>query len=418
MKLYVESDRALIRSAASSTRYVRVSFTAPEVQRRGERLPVNIALVLDRSGSMSGGKLELARQAAERALALLHSDDRFAVVVYDDRVDVVTPSSPATATARARAADRLRGIEPRGSTDLCSGWLNGCEQVGRKVSEESIGRCLLLTDGLANRGITDRGELTRHAGELRARGVATSTFGVGDDFDERLLQGMAEAGAGNSYYLRDAEQISEFLESEIGEALEVVARGAALVVHLPEGASAQPLGRQRARQSGRTLRVELEDLVSGQAVELVLAIRFPKGRVGNQVDALFALEDRDGVLAATESRLSWTWAPHAENDRQPRTLAVDRVVARFYAARARAEAVDLNRDGDLEGARRVLRATAKRIRSYAGSDRELLELVHELERDSERYSETVLPAPYLKEAAYLNFAVARSRTPDGKARRG
>ncbi|CAN5882001.1 hypothetical protein BH24GEM1_BH24GEM1_09590 [soil metagenome] len=418
MRLHVESDRVLIRSAASSKRYVRVSFTAPEAPRSGTRLPVNVALVLDRSGSMSGGKLDLAREAAERALAQLKSDDRFAVVVYDDRVDLVTPSSMATPAARSRAADRLRSIEPRGSTDLCSGWLAGCEQVGREMNSASIGRCLLLTDGLANHGITDHSELTRYAGELRGRGVATSTFGVGEDFDERLLQAMAEAGGGNSYYLRDAERISEFLESEIGEALEVVARGVSLVVHLPDGASAKPLGRQRARQSGRTLRIDLDDLVSGQEVELAVAIRFPSGRDGNRVDALFTVEDRDGALDATEERQSWTYAPHLENDRQPRVVAVDRVVARFHAARARSEAVNRNRDGDLEGARRVLRTTAERIRGYAGEDRELLDLVSELERDSERYSETVLPAPYLKEAAYLNFAVARSRAPDGKARRG
>ena len=417
MKLHIESDRTLIRSASSSTRYVRVSFTAPDARRHERRLPINVALVLDRSGSMAGGKLDLARQAAERALALLHADDRFAVVVYDDRVEVVTPSATATGEARARAADLLHGIEPRGSTDLGSGWLNGCEQVGRGVSEESIGRCLLLTDGLANRGITDRGELSHHAAELRARGVATSTFGVGDDFDERLLQAMAEAGGGNSYYLRDATRISEFLESEIGEALEVVARDAALVVELPQGATAKPLGRQRARQTGRTLRVELEHLVSGQELELVLALRFPTGADGGSVSARFVLEDREGVLDAAPEHLSWTYASHAENDRQRRTIAVDRVVARLYAARARADALDLNRDGDLEGARRVLRATAKRIRSYAGEDRELLDLAKRLEHDSERYSETVLSAPLAKEAAYLNFAVARSRAPDGKARR-
>jgi hypothetical protein len=99
-------------------------------------------------------------------------------------------------------------------------------------------------------------------------------------------------------------------------------------------------------------------------------------------------------------------------------VTVDRVVARFYAARARAEAVDRNREGDLKGARRVLRATADRIRSYAGKDRELLDLARDLEQESERYSAMVLSAPELKEAAYLNFAVARSRAVDGKARRG
>jgi Ca-activated chloride channel family protein len=418
MRLHVESDRTLIRSAASSTRYVRVSFTAPEAPRRKDRLPVNVALVLDRSGSMSGGKLDLARQAAERALALLGAGDRFAVVVYDDQVDVVTRSSKASAAALDRAAERLRGIEPRGATDLCSGWLTGCEQVGREIDRESIGRCLLLTDGLANHGITDHAELVRRAGELRAGGVVTSTFGVGADFDERLLQAMAEAGGGNPYYLPDAARISEYLESEIGEALEVVARGVAVVLHLPEGASAESLGRQRARQTGRTVRIELEDLVSGQQVELPVAIRFPEGRDGEQVDALFTLDDRDRVLDAAEERLSWSYAPHRENDGQRRRVAVDRLVARFYAARARAEAVDRNRDADLKGARRVLRATADRIRSYAGEDRELLDLARDLERESERYSAMVLSAPELKDAAYLNFAVARSRTIDGKARRG
>ena len=417
MRVYAESDRTLIRSAASSARYVRVSFTAPEARHRAERLPVNVALVLDRSGSMSGGKLDLARQAAERALALLTGDDRFAVVVYDDRVNVVTSSEKATKAARERAVDRLRGIEPRGSTDLCSGWLTGCEQVGRELDRESIARCLLLTDGLANHGVTDRSELARHAAELRARGVATSTFGVGADFDERLLQALAEAGGGNSYYLKNAENIPEFLASEIGEALEVVARDATLLVRLPEGASARPLGRQRFRQSGGTLRIELDDLVSGQEVELALAIRFPKRRDGERLDATFLVEDRDGALDSTEERLSWTYAPHRDNDEQPRVVAVDRVVARFYAARARAEAVDRNREGDLEGARKVLRATARRIRSYAGKDRELIDLARELEHDAERYSEVVLSAPELKAAAYLNYAVARSRAADGKARR-
>ena len=417
MKLHAESDRALIRSAATSTRYVRVAFTAPEAQRRQTRLPVNVALVLDRSGSMGGGKLDLVREAAQAALALLNSDDRFAVVVYDDRVDVVTASEPATAKARSRAADRLRGIEPRGSTDLCAGWLTGCEQVGREIDHDSVGRCLLLTDGLANHGVTSHAELSRHAGELRSRGVATSTFGVGDDFDERLLQAMAEAGGGNAYYLRDAEQIAEFLESEIGEALEVVARGATLVVHLPDGASARPLGRRRARQEGRTLRIELDDLVSGQEVELVVAIQFPAGKDGGRADAVFSVADRDGTLDTADEALSWTHASHRENDHQRRVVAVDRVVARFYGAQARTEAVNRNRDGDLEGARKVLLATAERIRSYAGRDPELLDLARELERESEHYSETVLPASALKEAAYVNFAVGRSRAADGKARR-
>ena len=145
----------------------------------------------------------------------------------------------------------------------------------------------------------------------------------------------------------------------------------------------------------RVMIVEDQALLAME-LELVLALRFPTGADGGSVSARFVLEDREGVLDAAPEHPSWTYASHAENDRQRRTIAVDRVVARLYAARARADALDLNRDGDLEGARRVLRATAKRIRSYAGEDRELLDLAKRLEHDSERYSETVLSAPTSK----------------------
>ncbi|HET6578982.1 MAG TPA: VWA domain-containing protein, partial [Gemmatimonadales bacterium] len=222
MRLHAQYDRSLIRAGASSTRYVRISFTAPESRSSGARLPVNVALVLDRSGSMGGQKIALARSAAQQALALLGSDDRFSVVVYDNVVDLIVESTSAAAAARRRATDALASIEARGSTDLCGGWLRGCEQVGLALNDGTVGRCLLLTDGLANHGITDHGELLRHAAELRARGVATSTFGVGADFDERLLRDIARRSGGHFYFLEHPQQIPDYLASEMGETLEIV----------------------------------------------------------------------------------------------------------------------------------------------------------------------------------------------------
>ena len=115
-------------------------------------------------------------------------------------------------------------------TDLSDGRLAGREQVAAALAKEGVGRCLLLTDGQANRGTTDRDELVAHARELAARGVATTTLGVGRDFDEVLLEAMASAGAGNFYYMESGVQIPDFLASEVGEALEVVAREAQLEV--------------------------------------------------------------------------------------------------------------------------------------------------------------------------------------------
>ena len=114
----------------------------------------------------------------------------------------------------------LRTLHAGGWTDLGAGWLSGCAQVGEATADSALGRCLLLTDGLANHGITDPDELVRHAAELRRRGVTTSTLGVGHDFDESLLRRLAKAAGGHFYYASSAAQIPTMVEAEVGEALD------------------------------------------------------------------------------------------------------------------------------------------------------------------------------------------------------
>jgi Ca-activated chloride channel homolog len=420
VKLDLQTDRTLIRAAARSTRYLAASFIAPAAARRDMRPPVNVALVLDRSGSMAGEKIALARRAVEQALRLLQSRDRFSLVVYDDVVDVLVESTPATADSKARALGLLEKIEARSATDLSGGWLRGCEQVALHAREDWVNRCLLLTDGLANRGITDRGELTRHAAALRERGVHTSTFGVGADFDERLLRDMASAAGGHFYFIEFPAQIPDLLTSELGEALEVVMRGAVLEVVLPSGARAESLHRYRVRrrEDSNELRVELGDLVSEQEVSVVVKLEFPTGESGAQTGVIVSFTDREGGVFAPSEALRWTWAGHAENDEQPRNRVVDRQVAALYAARARAEATECNRAGDYERARHVLSATAKRIRSYAGNDPELNRIADELLREQEEVYSVPMAPMQLKSTFFAAQAMMEHRSPSGQARRG
>jgi Ca-activated chloride channel family protein len=378
---------------------------------------VNVAIVLDRSGSMGGRKFELARDAAMQAIRLLQPADRFALVIYDNEIDVLAESAHATADAKRRAFERLAQVGARGSTDLGGGWLTGAEQIRRTLEGQAIGRCLLLTDGLANQGITDRGELIRGAGALRENGVSTSTFGVGEDFDERLLRGMAEASAGNFYFIEAPEQIPDLLASELGETLEIVARDAVLEVTLGPGMSAEPLNRYRAEREANRLRVHLGHLVSNQEMEVVVKLGFTKGAEGQERWAGFTVRDPAGTVTAVPAELRWAYADHEANDAQPRDRDVDVAVATLYAGRARDEALDRNREGDRDGARRVLRATARKIRSYAGSDRRLLAIAERLETEAEEYGERALSAMQLKQAVFDNYVAASSRSPSGKARR-
>src|SRR5262245_36223485 len=416
MKLSASTDRALVLAAGNSVRYVLASFTAPAPAHVPTRAPVNVALVIDRSGSMGGEKIELARAAVVQSLRLLRPSDRFSVVSYDDQVEVVVPSTEASTEAVRNAIAQVSRLQARGSTDLGGGWLRGCEQIAGHLDREQVGRCLLLTDGLANRGIVDPGELTGHADELRQRGVTTSTFGVGADFDERLLEAMARAGAGHFYYIQQAVQTPDYLTSELGETLEIVARDVAVTIGVAAGTRVETLNSFRVAHEPDGCVVSLGDLAARQDVSVVLRVAFPAGEERSTTRAVIGVSDAAGVLDGPDAEVVWTFADPAANDAQRRDVVVDRAVARLYAARAQAEALDLNRARRYEEARRVLAATARRIRAYADGDPELLAIAGELEKDEIGYS-APMPAMAMKMAHFASVSLTSGRTKDGKAHR-
>lgn len=227
---------------------------------RATRAPVNVALVLDRSGSMGGQKIALARRAVEHALRLLNPTDRFSLVVFDDVVDVVVGSTLGSAEAKRHALRALAEIDARGSTHLAGGWEAGCEQAAAHLTDDAIGRCLLVTDGQANVGASAPEQLAQLAGGMRQRGIATSTFGVCADFDERTLQRLAEGGQGHFYFVATPQAIADLLTSELGDSQEIVAREAALVLHVPDDVDVAPLGPLPVASAGRVVRIELGEL--------------------------------------------------------------------------------------------------------------------------------------------------------------
>jgi Ca-activated chloride channel family protein len=404
MSLSVTPDRPLIRTGARSRRYVRVELGAPEAPPNRNHLPVNVALVLDRSGSMAGGKIGMARAAVLRAIRILRPQDRFSVVAYDNEIDVVMPSSPATPEARAEAERRVRDLQPGGATDLCGGWLRGCEQVGLHLAADGVDRCLLLTDGLVNHGIVDPVEIVAHAAALRERGVATSTFGVGADFDETLLRRMSQAGGGGFYFIEDPAQIPDFLAGEVGDALEVVAPRAALMVEAGEKVVVGSLNAFPCRRDGSSWRVELGSLLRGQSLDPVLALTFPEGTLGSAHAVTVSLVDRSRTLETCASvvvrfpsrvdpvrtyercaSVVFRYARDEEVNAQPRERSVERRVAALYAARASQEALELNRAGDFEAARRALEVCRRAIVQYAGDDAEIRAILRDLDGRASRY---------------------------------
>ena len=412
----LRTERRLVPSTAPSTRYVLAEIIAPEAPRTQARLPVNVALVLDRSGSMGGQKIELARNAVARALTLLRPTDRFSLVAYDEHIDVVVSSTLATGEAKRNALARLEHVDARGSTNLEGGWRRGAEQVAGVRTDDAVQRCLVVTDGLANVGVTDHDTLVRYADELRRQGISTSTFGVGADFDERLLQQMADAGGGHFYYIEQAVQIPDLLASELGETLEVVARDAALVAQVPEGVRLQPLQTLAINEAGQLVRIELGDLVSAQELQVVLRVSLPAGGTADHIGIKLHLVDREGVLDTSVDEVSWSVASDRDNERQPRDRVVDRAVATLRAAQARQAALELNRAGRFDEARQLLERVAAELRADAGHDAALLAIARQLLEELEVFAVCMSPVA-MKRVQFASYAEVKMRTVDGRARR-
>jgi len=405
--LHVRADRKLIYAGAQSRRHVRVEIVAP---RRQPRTPLSLGLVLDRSGSMAGSKLALAREGAIRAIRALRPEDRLSLVAYDDRIELLVRSGPADEAAKRVAEHRLLQLEARGNTDLCGGWLRGCEQVGLGIDDGRLGRCLLLTDGLANEGVADRPTLVGHAAELRKRGVSTSTLGVGHDFDEVLLREMAEAGGGNFYFAESATQLSDFIAGETNEALRVVAREVALVLDLPAGASVHSPNPFRIRTEQTRSAFELGDLVADQVLSLIITIEFPAGSDGERMPVQCWLWDAAGVLQGSAD-LEFRYASRAVYAAEPRDREVDREAVGAYAAAARRRAAELVREGRADEGREMLRKMAADVLRHAGGDPQLVALAGELEAESAKLAQ--MDSLDHKRLEFTTFGALRSRGEDG-----
>lgn len=180
-----------------------------------QRTPLSLSLVIDRSGSMRGSKLQAAKACAADLVSRLDAADEVGVVVYDSEVQTVLPLTPAP-QARERIAAVLASFSDGGSTDLHGGWLAGALQVAPRTGPGRLCRVVLLSDGQANHGESDPGRICDQVRQLAASGVSTTTVGLGEGFNEALMTEMATAGQGSALYGDRAEDLAEAFESEIG----------------------------------------------------------------------------------------------------------------------------------------------------------------------------------------------------------
>ena len=358
--LHVNTDNQLLLAGQESTRVLKVRLVAPPSAYPGKRLDLNLALVLDRSGSMSGQKLAHVKQAAEHVTDLLSERDLVSVVTFDDHIQLLQESIHLTQEIRQQLKGRLQAVRSGGSTDLFGGWAKGCQQVAAQQAErQQVSRVLLLTDGQANVGITDVEELSVHAREMGQRGVSTSTFGVGEGFNEALLESMANNGAGNFTYIDSPMDIPDVFAREFKELLDLTARDVEVEVSFPEPVEVNLLGSWKTEQPVKgTQRVWLGSLGAEQEKNVYFDLSFPPGTEGEQVSIQVIARGRaeGGEILEAKATLAFTYASQEALEAATIDESVLQRAALARISTVTRQALELERKGQAEQAARVLHA--------------------------------------------------------------
>ena len=238
LNLKLVPDREILLKGSPQEVVVKIDLSAIADRKKTRRTPLNLAVVIDRSGSMTGAKLEKTKQAAMQLVDRLTREDIFSLIVFSDEARVLVPAQKVEDKDALR--EKIQAITAEGSTALYAGVKQGADQIEEYLSSKRINRVILLSDGLANVGPSTPRDLRRLGGTLSEHGVSVTTIGVGDDYNEDLMAGLAEASDANYYYVKDTEKLPEIFAKELGEMLAVAARDVKIEIICPEGV--KPLG--------------------------------------------------------------------------------------------------------------------------------------------------------------------------------
>lgn len=373
-------DRPLINAGGDSVRYLVVTVRAPELKPdpNAVRHPLNLGLVIDASGSMQGTPLAAAKEAAIDVVTALAPTDHMSLVSFSSDTQRHASATPLTEQGRASLQQQVRTIQTRGCTNLAGGWLEGCQAVAERQAacvEIERNHVVLLSDGHANEGLIDPVALARHAGELRARGIVTSTVGIGTSYSPIQLQAIAEAGGGRMHDAELPQEISQIVMAELNDTLATTVENLNVSLKLPAGVTVELYGTAPFTTGPSRCDVLVGSMIGGAVRRLVLKLRLPAGTAGDTLAVNVAAswntpgEPEQHRCDADAVELRFDSAKSCVTQRRNRDLA--KVVAEQWQAHIYHRAMMLNQDGEERAAAELVERELKYLEKYCRGIAEL-----------------------------------------------
>lgn len=364
--------------------FLRADIEAAPLPSTQERAPVNLALALDRSGSMAGEKIENCRRAARQLVSQLHERDRLALVTFGSDATTLIQSTPVTPAARARMLSAIDGILEMGGTNMSGGLDAALAELIAYRGQYGTSRLLLLSDGQANQGIADAAGLSALARRIAGQGVTLSAIGVGLDFNEYVLESLAEYGGGSYHFLSNVEELAGLFGAELEQATRTVAVGTSLSFVPASGVSVAEVYGYLSEAQGGAILVHLPDFAAGARRSVVLRLAVAAERPGAMDIGRAALRysdaSRGGAPGAVQVSVGASATPDpalAQNSRNQGVAAEAVHASALQNLRSAGLSYKQGQRGEAErkaeAARQILRAAEATYGRSAELDKALVE---------------------------------------------
>jgi Ca-activated chloride channel family protein len=270
----VQTDKPILQADEKQTAYVRVGLTGCRELESKERVPVNVAIVIDKSGSMSSDrKIENAKEAALLAVDKLDSSDILSVVAYNHEVQVLVPATKLTDKRAVR--EEIRRLNAGGNTALYAGVQKGAGEVRKFLERQRVNRIVLISDGLANVGPSSPDALGRLGCQLAENGMSVTTVGLGLGYNEDLMSKLAFNSDGGHYFAQNACDLTDVFNKEFSRALSVVAQKVQIEIICGEGMRPVRILGREGQIKDRTVTLEIQNIYSNHEKYAILEVELP-----------------------------------------------------------------------------------------------------------------------------------------------
>lgn len=338
------------------------------------KMPLNLSLVLDHSGSMSGDKLDKLKEASKLLVDQMESDDYLSIVIFDDQVELISPSEQVTDREKLKAL--VDQIKHGGGTEMSGGMELGLQEIRKALDPSHVNRMVLLTDGqtFGDEHICE--ELGQEAGNL---GVPITALGLGSDWNEEILDAIANASGGVSDFIDEPDKIKEQFQATLTSLQATVANNAKLTLRLVRGVTPKKAWRvlpiiaelSQNSLSDRDLQLQLGELEKEQGQAIIIELLLDPRKAGRyriaQAEVSYDIPSANMIDERVKEDVIMTFTEERALIKQYNAKIMN-MVEKVTAFKMQTRALDEAKQGNVQGATQKLRAVATRLLEMGESD--------------------------------------------------